>query len=1170
MNPGYHLYRIRSPEEITDTYAEVFRSGFWEKELCVIVRNKATAEWLKLRLTARRGVYFGESILLYDQALRRFLADFPAFGAWMESRGKTTVLHRDSLEFVLYHELKQEFKSLVRQTLQGGSPAMPGGAHPADRRREIGDSLRKRDGSLSEEKLCLLAGRTAGLLTDYDTSSPDLTEAWLNDHFVFEASSPRRDHESWQRSLWCRLFREGPYLLLNRALAAAREAGGTYEGTLKRVVLIGSSRAEPEAFRFFRYLGRFLRVDHFFLDLPGGRTEIPEGAGESPEAAGRDEGSLKHWYTLPAASRMFLESLKPDTVTAAPEPPEEEPEEKTTFWEWLRPALRALKGNIPAERKPVPPVFRGRATDSLVLMKSPNPRRTAEAVRERIFRLLEADPGLKLTDVAVAAPDIRVYEECLESVLSGSDVPVPHHFPERSSDRESPFMSGFFFLLSLARSRCTRKDLLDFFLNACVQERFSLRGRYRREDLDSYFPPRYGLFRQESQEKKEKEGKESPHLWEELFNDFYEDLLFEPVVWGHPDIVLKEDVSAELAGQMIHVVNSLQKDRKFLKRPRPLKHWVKIFEMLMEYYLKPREEEKADTADKLRIKRVFRDLLSFPEYPDRSLDDQAFAYFVREMLGDTDPAYGRYFAQGLSCSSFRTLRMIPFKALFLIGLDEESFPVREVLPEDNLKSEAVCRIPNAPEFLHYSSFLELAGAAERFLFLAYEKESPEHEAERKPSPVIREFFHYLKKSFDFSSAGLSPDCVSGERGEEDFTEEIPSRSFSPAAFRKSRPRIMDSRQDYLLARDLAGITSGENKPEESASSGEGESPDFPSSLHHAEPAITPVTSVSWTALSVFLLDPIRSYLRDSLGVRMPYYADDDGEKVSEVWELSPFQKERLFFLYRRHGGNSSPAVTAEQFIREMVQRKFLADSPFLFGETSSLKALEESCREAVDLPTEILDLSLSRPKLFQEDSFCSPDLLRVGEASVFLRGNLPLLFRNRSGFGSSGDERDLGENHQNCENHENRTENECFLFEIAGSSYRNLKNRINGFLCSLLLEAGLPEAPLFRRFVFSAKEVRQSNILTFGGREGARDILEQILRLYLSNLKSPLPFSFNFLTNQKQRDSDWGTTLLDFIASELRKEDLSSYRRKVYRKFPFNPEDERIGALTRIYALADG
>ena len=128
-----------------------------------------------------------------------------------------------------------------------------------------------------------------------------------------------------------------------------------------------------------------------------------------------------------------------------------------------------------------------------------------------------------------------------------------------------------------------------------------------------------------------------------------------------------------------------------------LKEWTLLWEDIAERWIAPRregEEGENDQRDRLRMKGAIRDLLALNDdvdglgdFSDGELPWTAFSSLLGEMINPSNGRRGRYLSRGITCASLKPMRAIPFRRIYVLGMDEGAWPGRELLTGFDLREK---------------------------------------------------------------------------------------------------------------------------------------------------------------------------------------------------------------------------------------------------------------------------------------------------------------------------------------------------------------------------------------------------------------------------------------------------------------------------------------------------
>src|SRR5208283_4374893 len=193
---------------------------------------------------------------------------------------------------------------------------------------------------------------------------------------------------------------------------------------------------------------------------------------------------------------------------------------------------------------------------------------------------------------------------------------------------------------------------------------------------------------------------------------------------------------------------------------------------------------------------------------------------AREMIAtritDLESRRGQYSGRGVAVGSFSSLRSIPFKVIFVLGLNEATFPEREHREPLDLRTLKRAAGDVTPAERDRYLFLETILAARERIFFSYIFRDAKTGDRLEPSSVIRELQYMLREFIDarrlealtvehpVSRYDLKyfPEFVDGAKSE--LTDENEISSFDPDARRGARILALKERSkldsDILLDR----------------------------------------------------------------------------------------------------------------------------------------------------------------------------------------------------------------------------------------------------------------------------------------------------------------------------------------------------------------------------------
>jgi exonuclease V gamma subunit len=341
--------------------------------------------------------------------------------------------------------------------------------------------------------------------------------------------------------------------------------------------------------------------------------------------------------------------------------------------------------------------------------------REIQFVRDEILKL-----GIPYHEISVIAPDIEPYVPLVEYVF-GTE--IPFRIASVDISKQSHLKQGLLRLLKLGTGRWDVEEVLTLFETPSFYRKMG----WDREVLEQ--------FREWFERASLKWGKDSSHQkailsqtlslsefsdagsWEKGF-----ETLLETIVFLKPF-----QINMDLFEELLTVFSKLKE--LDLKGEKPLSEWAKILKMCLSSFLIADEEDEAEGLAKDSIETSLLEMQKFPS--DALYPIEVVEHFL------SLPTSSQISASKLHAvrfSSFEEGAKLPAKALFMIGMDEMSFPQSEMTSSlDLLKG----KVPKKGDFDRYL-FLRSIFSTQEFLRISYSHRSADEGKPVSPSIIVSE------------------------------------------------------------------------------------------------------------------------------------------------------------------------------------------------------------------------------------------------------------------------------------------------------------------------------------------------------------------------------------------------------------------------------------------------
>ncbi len=526
--------------------------------------------------------------------------------------------------------------------------------------------------------------------------------------------------------------------------------------------------------------------------------------------------------------------------------------------------------------------------------------REVEVLRDAILRLV-SQKGVSFDEISVLAPDLEPYVPLIEFVFSEEEASIPYRIFGIDIRSKSSFSQGLSRLADLTSGRWDAEEVLSLFETPAF---------YRKQQWDD---EKLGRFREWIDLAHIDWGTDERHmensLKETLGISGSSDLrgswekglaaLLDRTVFLFPNHFpfKNREVHPDELEEFLELFNRLKASLSAFSGTKTLASWAGCLESIAHEYLLADPEE--DGAALQSFRQFLNDLrqakLENPVFPFSS---------VRRMLNR--PCQSQIHASALHAVRFSSIdegAMLPARAIFLLGMDETSFPRQNCPSSLDLLKRKEAAIGEGSEPSRFDQdrylFLQALFSARDFLRISYGHLTADEGKPIGPSWLVQELLSYVDSSFASRTGEKISPCL---------TTVPPSLSFDARCFSEDRVRSF-SKRDFKTAQAFYG-------PKRSL----GFWPDFSRCPEEALPEGEFTIPISH--LKLLANHPWRFYLQKIQGI---YLSESD-------------PKERSFNLQKSRLLKSSLERPMEEILSDAKE-----DLPSgLFGEALSGELLEKS------------------------------------------------------------------------------------------------------------------------------------------------------------------------------------------------------------------------------------
>lgn len=396
---------------------------------------------------------------------------------------------------------------------------------------------------------------------------------------------------------------------------------------------------------------------------------------------------------------------------------------------------------------------------SLQIFGCPGAQREVETVYQNILFNLSRDDRLQMTDIAVLVPDITAYKPVFDLVFNRLPRRLSYNLVDSRADIESVYGQAVLGLLSLATERFSRKTVFELILNPCLlhklrmgtdeariwakwAESLNIFHSFARADSPADNAPESGRYTW-------KQGLQRLRLARIFSGDAAEQtdavhfknlVPFADTDTGDTDLMEKFCLVVEA---LARTVDTLRMRRASAAR------WRTALLNISRELLSIPPDYRGEVTVRQSLFQALDELTFFdrlhPDDGSSNLDATLMAEYLRFNLGAISGGSGDYLTGGVTVSELQPMRPIPFKIIYVLGMEEGTFPGRAgtSILDLRLKKRRIGDI-SLPERNRYL-FLETLLATREKLYISFVSRDLQKDRVLQPCNVINQLKRYVEE-----------------------------------------------------------------------------------------------------------------------------------------------------------------------------------------------------------------------------------------------------------------------------------------------------------------------------------------------------------------------------------------------------------------------------------------
>ncbi len=444
--------------------------------------------------------------------------------------------------------------------------------------------------------------------------------------------------------------------------------------------------------------------------------------------------------------------------------------------------------------------------NSIQIHNCHSPMREIEVLYDQIINILETNKDITQEDILVMIPDIDTYAPYIQSVFSNSKYNIAFNISDRKVLLESVIINTFLYILNLNDSRFRVQSILKLFEIDAIMNKFN----FQADDIIlikkwiTKTNIKWG-FNDDS-----KKDFDLPSFKENTWQEGINRLLLGYCMSGEntfndilpfPEIAITK---SEVLNNFISFINTLADIVKILTSSETLANWShKLLSILSDIFITDNNTEKELhilTEAILSLKEIEK-ITGF----NKAIGINTVSYFLKTKFNSKTLSFS-FLSGGITFCAMLPMRSIPFDVICLLGMNDNSFPVKLRKLEFDLISQFPKQGDRSRKKDDRYLFLETILSARKILYLSYTGQSISDNTELQPSILISEFIDSINETFEFKDSIQITEHITRKHKLQAFNKKYFSEnkkyfSYSSENYKASIRSVKKQKSNFIFLRN---------------------------------------------------------------------------------------------------------------------------------------------------------------------------------------------------------------------------------------------------------------------------------------------------------------------------------------------------------------------------------
>ncbi|OQY01107.1 MAG: exodeoxyribonuclease V subunit gamma [Desulfobacteraceae bacterium 4572_130] len=384
-----------------------------------------------------------------------------------------------------------------------------------------------------------------------------------------------------------------------------------------------------------------------------------------------------------------------------------------------------------------------------------SPMREVQVLKDQLLNLFQENPDLKPDDIIVMVPDINCYNSYIETVFSIEEK-IPFTINDRTKKSDSETFVTFLQILRASKTRLNLNEVINILSRKSVGLKFNI--------LDHNLK----FIHKISQKAGICWGIDSNHRKFHGFPEFHENTWefglqrlmlgyampekHDSLFWGILPLESYEGNEIQILGRFALFYNTLCECLKNLAgsrtRHKTFDHWVEVFKEILFSMIDNNKDNKEDYKYILDTLEDIKTKADNAMYFNEISFETALA-FLEQRIEITE-SYSTFFTGGVIFCNLVPMRSVPFKVVALMGMDDLSFPRKNISESFDLIKKYPKTGDRIIKYEEKYLFLEALLCARQNFLITYTGMNIKDNSIIPCSSVINELIETINDSFIFS------------------------------------------------------------------------------------------------------------------------------------------------------------------------------------------------------------------------------------------------------------------------------------------------------------------------------------------------------------------------------------------------------------------------------------